>query len=113
VLLWKDRFTSSLKEYLARLRIPVVGMEIVVATQENGGLDFIFTNATREGWSPGFQDLSVYSAVDPNGIFIGVVDTKIVGCISAVRFEDSDYGFIGYFIVQPEERRRGYGRLLF
>jgi hypothetical protein len=85
---------------------------IEVATLENGGLQFIFDNAKREGWEPGVDDLSIFPTADPNGFFVGILDGKIVGCVSAVRHDDS-YGFIGYYIVSPEYRGNTYGLQLF
>jgi GNAT superfamily N-acetyltransferase len=82
--------------------------EVITATFENQGLQWIFENAKREGWEPGISDLSMYSQVDPNGFFVGVLNGQIIGCLSGVRFDDS-YGFIGYYIVDPEHRGKGYG----
>ena len=87
-------------------------MDIVVATAENGGLQFIYDQAKREGWEPGPMDPVTFSSVDPSGFFVAVVDENMVGCLSAVRFDDR-YGFIGYYIVIPEARGRGYGLRLF
>jgi GNAT superfamily N-acetyltransferase len=86
--------------------------DIVVATAENGGLKWLFDNAKREGWEPGFHDLDMYSKVDPNGFFVGMLDGNIVGGISAVAFDDA-IGFIGYYIVDPAARGNGFGLKLF
>mmetsp|Transcript_19990 Transcript_19990/g.28721 ORF Transcript_19990/g.28721 Transcript_19990/m.28721 type:complete len:290 (+) Transcript_19990:62-931(+) len=85
---------------------------IETATAQNGGLEFIFENGKREGWEPGIDDMSVFPAVDPTGFFVGIVEGRIVGCVSGVKYND-DYGFIGYYIVLPEERGKGYGLKLF
>lgn len=87
-------------------------MDIVVATEENCGLQFIYDQAKREGWEPGPRDPWIFSSVDPEGFFVAVIDGKIVGCLSAVRCDDN-YGFIGYYIVIPEARGCGYGLRLF
>ena len=45
---------------------------------------------------------------DPNGFFIGLLNEKPIGCISAVSYGES-YGFIGFYIVKPDYRKRGFG----
>ena len=87
-------------------------MDVVVATRENGGLEFIFSQAKREGWNPGLCDLSIYSSIDPKGLFVGVIDGTIIGCISGIRLDEC-YGFVGYYIILPEMRGRSYGIQLF
>lgn len=89
-----------------------ISYEVVTATFENGGLQWLFDNAKREGWEPGFHDLQMYSKVDSNGFFVGLLDGKIVGGISAVAFDEL-IGFIGYYIVDPAVRGNGYGLKLF
>jgi GNAT superfamily N-acetyltransferase len=82
-----------------------------VATNLNGGLEWIYESAQQEGWSPAVNDLVIYSQVDPLGFFIGTLNGKIIGCISGVKF-DENYGFLGYFIVHPDHRGQGYGQQL-
>lgn len=64
--------------------------------------------ASQEGWNPGLSDGSSFYNTDPNGFFIGKLDGEIVGCISAVAY-NNDYGFLGFYIVIPKYRRMGYG----
>lgn len=85
---------------------------IDIASRENGGLQFIFENASKESWEPGVYDLPVFAAVDPNGFFVGFLNGRIIGCVSGVKF-DEYYGFVGYYIVIPEYRGKGYGIQLF
>lgn len=86
--------------------------KIEMATSANGGLAWILRNARREGWEPGHHDLDMYVPMDPQGFFIGLVGDKIVGSVSGTALGDS-LGFIGYYIVDPEERGKGYGNKLF
>lgn len=64
--------------------------------------------ADREGWNPGIHDEECFYSADPNGFFAGLLGDKIVSIISAVKY-DNDYGFIGFYIVEPEYRGKGYG----
>jgi len=62
----------------------------------------------KEGWNPGLHDAELYHKADPNGFFIGYLGDEPIASISAVRYNDT-YGFIGYYIVHPEYRGKGYG----
>ena len=67
--------------------------------------------AAREGWNPGVHDADVFFPTDPHGFFLGVLGDEPIGCISAVAY-DARFGFIGFYIVRPEFRGRGFGRCI-
>jgi hypothetical protein len=52
-----------------------------------------------------------FHAADPHGFFVAEIDGEKIGCISAVRYDDA-FGFIGFYIVRPEFRGKGYGLAL-
>ena len=62
----------------------------------------------KEGFAPGAGDVGIYRHTDRQGLWIGTLSNKPIGCIAGVRYNDS-YGFIGLFIVIPEQRGNGYG----
>ncbi|GAB6261271.1 GNAT family N-acetyltransferase [Photobacterium sp. R1] len=64
--------------------------------------------AAQEGWNPGLNDAACYAKADPNGFLIGLLDEEPIATISAIRY-DSTFGFIGFYIVKPEYRGKGYG----
>ena len=64
--------------------------------------------AADEGWNPGLHDAACFYETDPKGFFIGELRGAPVGCISAVAYNDA-FGFVGFYIVRPEFRGRGYG----
>jgi GNAT superfamily N-acetyltransferase len=64
--------------------------------------------AAKEGWNPGLYDAGSYFTADPNGFLVGLVENQPVATLSAVRYDDA-FGFLGFFIVAPEFRGRGYG----
>ncbi|HRZ86271.1 MAG TPA: GNAT family N-acetyltransferase [bacterium] len=68
--------------------------------------------AELEGWNPGLHDAGCFYAADPHGFFVGELDGRPVGCVSAVRYDDR-FGFLGFYIVAPEYRGRGFGLRLF
>jgi ribosomal protein S18 acetylase RimI-like enzyme len=68
--------------------------------------------AAAEGWNPGLRDADCFCSQDAEGFLVGLLDDKPVASISAVRY-GSSFGFIGFYIVLPECRGRGYGLKLF
>ncbi|MGH8225720.1 MAG: GNAT family N-acetyltransferase [Gammaproteobacteria bacterium] len=71
-------------------------------------LDFAVELAAREGWNPGLHDADAFFAADPDGFLVGELDGTPIGCVSAVRY-GRDFGFLGFYIVVPAHRGRGYG----
>ncbi|MGE5396696.1 MAG: GNAT family N-acetyltransferase [Chitinophagales bacterium] len=64
--------------------------------------------AGDEGWNPGLDDAEYFYNSDPQGFFIGELLDRPIGSISAVAYSDA-FGFMGYYIVRPEYRGKGYG----
>lgn len=64
--------------------------------------------AANEGWNPGIHDADCFYAADPNGFLIGLLGAEPVAVISVVKY-NSGFGFLGFFIVKPEYRGKGYG----
>ena len=71
-------------------------------------MSFAVSSANSEGWNPGLFDADCFYHADPNGFLMAKIDSNKVGCISAVAYNDN-YGFIGFYIVAPEYRGKGYG----
>ncbi len=64
--------------------------------------------AAQEGWNPGLHDIEAFYATDPQGFFMGFLDDEPIASLSAVSY-DSSFGFLGFYIVKPEYRGKGYG----
>ncbi|KJR42675.1 N-acetyltransferase GCN5 [Candidatus Magnetoovum chiemensis] len=64
--------------------------------------------ASEEGWNPGLHDLNCYFEADKDGFFMGFLDNEPIASISAVCYDDT-FAFIGFYIVKPEYRGKGYG----
>ena len=79
-----------------------------VRTMTRTEVDLAVDWAALEGWNPGLHDADCFYETDPNGFFIGMLNDEPIGCISAVSYGES-YGFIGFYIVKPTYRNRGFG----
>lgn len=79
---------------------------IKIMTREE--VDIAIEWAAKEGWNPGLHDADCYYSADPNGFLIGYLDNKPIATISAIKYGES-FGFLGFYIVKPEYRGKGYG----
>jgi len=68
--------------------------------------------AAGEGWNPGLYDATCFFAADPEGFLVGEIDGAPAAVISAVAY-DGKFGFMGFYIVKPEFRGKGYGMQIF
>src|SRR4029077_19916004 len=64
--------------------------------------------AAAEGWNPGLADTACFATVDPAGFLIGELDGAPAATISCVNY-DARFAFLGFYIVRPDLRGRGYG----
>jgi len=71
-------------------------------------LEIMIEWAAKEGWNPGFYDAESFYAADPNGYFMGFLDKMPISSISAVSY-GGKFGFLGFYIVSPKFRGKGYG----
>ncbi|MEY2754063.1 MAG: hypothetical protein RJB65_421 [Actinomycetota bacterium] len=67
--------------------------------------------ARAEGWNPGVSDVGIIRAVDPDA-FIALRDgDELIGGGAILRVAPT-LGFMGLFIVRPDRRSQGLGRVL-
>jgi len=67
--------------------------------------------AAAEGWNPGHDDAALLYDTDPRGFFVGTLDDVPVAALSGIAYGDR-FGFMGFYLVKPEFRGRGYGMQL-
>jgi GNAT superfamily N-acetyltransferase len=79
-----------------------------IKTMNRSELNFAIELAANEGWNPGLYDADPFYSADHEGFLIGLLNNKPIACISAVSYENK-FGFIGFYIVVPEYRGKGYG----
>lgn len=83
-----------------------MGYEIRPGTREE--LDIMIDWAAKEGWNPGLHDGDAFFATDQKGFYFGFLNGEPISSISAVSYDNS-FGFLGFYIVKPEYRGKGYG----
>jgi GNAT superfamily N-acetyltransferase len=64
--------------------------------------------AAGEGWNPGLADPQCFATVDGHGFLIGELDGVPAATISCVNYDDR-FAFLGFYIVRPDLRGRGFG----
>jgi predicted N-acetyltransferase YhbS len=64
--------------------------------------------AASEGWNPGLKDADCFQVADPSGFLVGCLANEPVASISVVQYSGA-FGFLGFYIVRPDQRQRGFG----
>jgi GNAT superfamily N-acetyltransferase len=65
--------------------------------------------AAAEGWNPGLADADCFLTVDRDGFLNGEQDGAMACSISAANY-DEQFAFLGFYIVRPDLRGKGFGR---
>lgn len=95
-------------------------LTIRTATAEEAE-EYFYGWAVSEGWNPGVKDdiIQVFYNLDPEGFYVGTIaeeenpeKQKVVAIVSNLRY-GKDSSFVGYYIVAPEYRGKGFGLALF
>lgn len=74
-------------------------------------VDQLVSWAAREGWNPGLHDADIFWATDPEAFIAAELDGELIGG-GAITSYGGEFGFMGFFIVRPRYRGRGYGNAL-
>jgi GNAT superfamily N-acetyltransferase len=79
-----------------------------IRAMRSGEIAIALDWAAAEGWNPGLADAACFAGVDPSGFLVGEFDGVPAATISCVSY-DARFAFLGFYIVRPELRGRGYG----
>ncbi len=83
-------------------------MDYKIRTATRKELDIAVEWAAKEGWNPGLHDADTFYLTDTQGYYFGFLGEEPIASISAVAY-DQKFGFMGFYIVKPEYRGKGYG----
>lgn len=91
------------------MKINIDNIEI----QKLSRLDFdtIMVWASNEGWNPGKNDAEVFWNTDPDGFYGCFYKDQLIAGGAVISY-NSEYGFMGLFIVHSDFRGVGIGRKL-
>lgn len=84
---------------------------IVVQKLKQIDLETLIRWAANEGWNPGKHDAKVFWETDPDGFYGCFFEDKLIAGGSVVSY-NSEFGFMGLFIVHSDFRNTGIGRKL-
>lgn len=82
--------------------------DLVVAQASLADWKLVREWAADEGWNPGLSDIESFFAQDPDGFFLGRLGGEPASAVSVVNY-GPDYAFLGFYLVRPDLRGRGYG----
>lgn len=71
-------------------------------------IDLAIDWAAKEGWDPGLHDADCFYTADQMGFLIGLLEDEPIAIISVVKY-GTTFAFLGFYIVKPEYRGKGYG----
>lgn len=74
-------------------------------------VDQLVAWAAAEGWNPGLDDADLFWATDPDAFIAADLEGELIGG-GAITAYGNSFGFMGFFIVRPPFRGRGFGDAL-
>ncbi len=112
---YRKLFYDSGRDYSTE-RIPKFAVlefkrNITVRVMTKNDLQIVRGWAVKEGWNPGKYEVDPLYAADPSGYKLLEIDGEPVASLASVK-HSQNLAFLGLYIVKPEFRGKGYGKLL-
>lgn len=85
--------------------------DLVIRPMRRDEVDLLLDWAELEGWNPGVHDAELFWDTDPGAFLAAELRGKFIGGGSVMSYGGT-YGFMGFFIMRPEYRLRGFGARL-
>lgn len=85
--------------------------KLVIRSMTRAEVDELVAWAAREGWNPGLHDAGAFWATDSEAFIAADLDGEMIGGGAITAYGD-EFGFMGFFIVRPGFRGRGFGNTL-
>ena len=85
--------------------------DLQIRNMTRSEVDELVKWAAREGWNPGLHDAEIFWQTDPDAYAAAELDGEMIGG-GAITSYGGKFGFMGFFIVKPEYRGRGFGNSL-
>lgn len=83
----------------------------IIRPMTRAELDSLVEWAAGEGWNPGRNDAQIFWDTDPDGFIAAELGGELIGGGSIVSYSGR-FGFMGFFIIRPDQRGQGLGRRL-
>ncbi len=80
----------------------------MIRSLTNNDIPYITKLAIKENFAPGLGDVNIYRNTDKQGLWVGCLNSKVIGCIAGIKY-NQNYGFVGLFIVDDRFRGKGFG----
>ena len=65
----------------------------MIRSLTNNDIPYITKLAIKENFAPGLGDVNIYRNTDKQGLWVGCLNSKVIGCIAGIKY-NQNYGFV-------------------